>query len=481
MRPQFRHRLDTSTPLLPSCQFVGLIALMLLLCTGVAVTVATPIQALRLLPTPTLTPTISPTPSSTPTPTPTATATPTPTTTPTATPTPTPTVTPTLGPETFLPLPPRAEPNCGLTMIKGQIRTPDALLNGVSVHVWWEGSDGFVSLPSGEDPTKPDGYWDVVLDTYPKPGRWYVAVIDPVTGAHLSPVVTVETDAEPCEPGSTGRQVITVDFVLPQGDVGRPGPTLTPSPTPSPTLTPTPYPTPDGQSRVVRVPILMYHRISVPPPGADRYRRDLSVPPEVFRAQLLYLKAQGYQTVSLLDLVYALTRGTPLPPKPIIITFDDGYRDNYENAFPILREVGFTGTFFVVTSLVDQGHPAYMTWEQLREMRAAGMEIGAHSRDHVELRGRSLDYLVWQVLGASQAIEAQLGFRPYAFSYPSGAYDDLAVQVVRSAHFWAAVTTRGGITHRTEDLLTLKRVRVRGNWGVEELAWALSYWESVDR
>ncbi len=464
-----------------------LIASLTLLALGVAITLAAPFHSglFPLTPSslaqarPSATATAAPTPSATPSPTrtPTPSATPSPTPSPTATPTATPTRVPAL----FVPLPPRSEPNCGLTMIKGQLRTADALLNGVPVHVWWEGSDGVLSLPSGEDPTKPDGYWDVVLDTYAKPGRWYVAVIDPQTGEHLSPVVTVETEAEPCEPTSGGRQVITVDFVLQAGEAGRPGPTFTPSPTPTPTLTPTPYPTPDGQSRTVRVPILMYHYISAPPPGADRYRRDLSVPPDVFRAQMEYLKAQGYQTIALRDLVYALTRGTPLPPKPIVITFDDGYRDNYENAFPVLRELGFTGTFFVLTGPIDQNNPIYMSWDQLREMRAAGMEIGVHSRDHVELRGRSYEYLVWQILGASQAVERQLGFRPEVFSYPSGLYDRRTVEVLRSAHFWAAVTTRGGITHRTEELLTLKRVRVRGAWGVAELAQALAYWENADR
>jgi len=238
------------------------------------------------------------------------------------------------------------------------------LLNGIRVHVWWEGSEGVYSLPSGEDPTKPDGYWDVVLDGYAKAGRWFVAVVDSQTGKHISPVLTVETDAEPCSPESNGRQVIDIDFVLVAGQGGRPGPTLTPAPPP------TPWPTPDGQTRTVRVPILMYHYINTPPPNADAIRRDLSVPPERFREHLAYLKSQGYQTITLHDLVYALTRGTPLPPKPIILTFDDGYEDNYTNAFPILQEFGYIGTFFIITNNPDTGRPGYMSWDQLREMYA---------------------------------------------------------------------------------------------------------------
>ena len=361
-------------------------------------------------------------------------------------------------------------------MIKGQIRSGDALINDVAVHVWWEGSEGVFSVPAGRDPTKPDGYWDVVLDSRAKSGRWFVAVADPASKVHISPVVTVETDETPCEPDSDGRQIITVDFVLQGQPVGSAGPTLTPSPTPTPTFTPTPYPTPHGQTRTVQVPILMYHYISWAPENADRYRRDLSVSPDAFRSHMAYLRDQGYQAISLHDLVYALQRGTPLPPKPVIITFDDGYRDNYTNAFPILKEFGYPATFFVVTDFVDEGRPEYMTWDQLREMHNAGMEIGSHSRDHPDLRGKSGEYLIWQILGSSQTIEAELGFRPEVFSYPSGRYDEHTIDVVRSAHYWAAVTTGGGMVHSTGDLLKLERIRVRGGWTPADLQRTLDYW-----
>lgn len=448
---------------------------------GILLTLAACGHALADISTPTATPTPSPTltllPSPTGTPTPSAT----PTRSPTPSPTPSATATPTPAPLAFDVAGITTAPNCGVTMIRGVIRDQTRLLNGIRVHVWWEGSDGVLSLPSGEDPTKPDGYWDVVLDGYAKAGRWFVAVVHPQTGEHISPVLTVETDAEPCEPDSGGRQVIDVDFLLVNGQGGRPGPTLTPTAIATPTPTPTPWPTPDGQPRTVRVPILMYHYISTPPPGSNALRRDLSVPPERFREHLAYLKSQGYQTITLHDLVYALTRGTPLPPKPIILTFDDGYEDNYTNAFPILQEFGYVGTFFIVTNNPDTGRPGYMTWDQLREMYAAGMEIGSHARDHVDLRGKDDDYLIWQILGSSESIANQLGVRPEAFAYPSGRYNQHIIDLVRSAHYWAAVTTEGGMTHSTDTLLTLHRIRVRGHWSAVGLANALAYWEQNDR
>ena len=93
--------------------------------------------------------------------------------------------------------------------------------------------------------------------------------------------------------------------------------------------------------RRLRVPILMYHYVSELPPGADDMRRGLTVTPERFTAHMQFLHDQGYTTISLYDLNDALTKGTPLPPKPIILTFDDGYSDAYTNVFPVLKQFGF--------------------------------------------------------------------------------------------------------------------------------------------
>ncbi|RLT41265.1 MAG: hypothetical protein DWI57_07200, partial [Chloroflexi bacterium] len=126
----------------------------------------------------------------------------------------------------------------------------------------------------------------------------------------------------------------------------------------------------DGQPRTVRVPVLMYHYLSIPPDDANIYRRDLSVSPELFARQLEAIQAAGYTTISLYDLQAHLWEGAPLPEKPVVITFDDAYRDNYTNAFPLLRERGMIATIFVVTDFMDEERPAYMTWDMAREMLA---------------------------------------------------------------------------------------------------------------
>lgn len=247
-------------------------------------------------------------------------------------------------------------------------------------------------------------------------------------------------------------------------------PTATSTPTPTATHTPTPLrPTPDGVQRQVRVPILMYHHIEDPPPDANVFRRDLSVPPARFEAQLRFLAEQGYQSITLNDLALHLTVGKPLPPKPIILTFDDGYIDAYTYAFPLLKQYGFVGTFFLVTGYIDSHNPDFVSWAEVEEMHAAGMRFEPHSYDHPDLRNRGYQFLVFQTLGPKQAIEERTGEPCRFFAYPSGRYDQFVIDVLHSAGYWGAVLTEQGATHGTDDLFLLRRIRVSGGDRVDDL------------
>jgi peptidoglycan/xylan/chitin deacetylase (PgdA/CDA1 family) len=227
--------------------------------------------------------------------------------------------------------------------------------------------------------------------------------------------------------------------------------------------TPTPVPLPDR----TQVPILMYHYVSELPPNPDHYRRDLTVSPEDFEAQLQYLADEGYHTITLTDLYLHLTEGYPLPERPIALTFDDGYADAYEVVFPLLLNYGFTGTFFVLATPAHFESPGYLTWAQMKEMSDAGMDIQAHGRDHVDLRGRSYEYLVYQIRGIQEAIQYHTGHLPRFFCYPSGQYDADVIAVLASAGYWGAVTTQGGKTQTRETLFEMPRVRVRGTSTLE--------------
>lgn len=232
----------------------------------------------------------------------------------------------------------------------------------------------------------------------------------------------------------------------------------------------------DGTLRRIAVPILMYHYISTPPDDADVYRRDLSVTPANFRAQMAFLAERGYTVIGLDDLNLALRWGAPLPPNPVVLTFDDGYADAYRVAFPILQEFGYTGTFFVITRRLDEGHPAYLTWAQAREMAQAGMSIESHTRDHFDLRRRDSAFLIDQIQGSIESIEAHTGRRPRFFCYPSGRWDRGAVEALQSLGIWAAVTTEGGVEHTTDATLLLRRVRISGDTDLGTFA-ALLAWE----
>lgn len=220
----------------------------------------------------------------------------------------------------------------------------------------------------------------------------------------------------------------------------------------------------------IRVPTLMYHYISAPPADADISLRVLAVSPAHFLQQMQWLKTHGYTSITPDMLSEALLKGTKLPPKSVLLTFDDGYIDAYTNAFPILKQFGFVGTFFIVTDWVDQGRSGYLNWAQIKEMAQAGMSIEAHSRTHENMSGRDKAWLDNEIVGSMNAIETHIGARPRFFAYPAGRYDLNTLKAIRAAGLTAAFSTRSTVSNSTADMLTLPRLRVRGSSTVAEIA-----------
>jgi len=282
--------------------------------------------------------------------------------------------------------------------------------------------------------------------------------------------VTAAPTARPARPVQSppSRPATTVPnppkaLAVPFDDEPRPTRQVTRQPTPA-VVFPAAILPPDWDqvARTADVPILMYHYISAAPSPTDRLRVGLSVAPDMFEAQMKLLSDAGFTSITLFDLYDHLATGKTLPDKPVILSFDDGYRDNYENAFPILQKYGLRGTFFVLTAPADAGDPAYLTWPMIKEMSEAGMDIQLHAKEHVDLRHRNYDYLVWEIIGGRESIEAHTG-RPVVFmSYPSGKYDDAVLQFLKKHNFWAAVTTQPGSRQSLANALTLPRVRIAG-------------------
>jgi len=206
----------------------------------------------------------------------------------------------------------------------------------------------------------------------------------------------------------------------------------------------------------------MYHYISIPPDPTDALRRDLSVAPDEFEAQMQWLAENSYHTITLTDLYYYLAIGTPLPQNPIILTFDDGYADHYENAFPILQKYGFIGTFFALAGPADVASARYLTWDMIAEMSAAGQDVEVHGRDHIDMRRQPDDVLFFQIVGARQAVEAHTGRPAPFYAYPAGRYDANLLRFLTERDFWMAVTTQSGRVHTLDSALQLTRIRIRG-------------------
>jgi peptidoglycan/xylan/chitin deacetylase (PgdA/CDA1 family) len=192
------------------------------------------------------------------------------------------------------------------------------------------------------------------------------------------------------------------------------------------------------RGRRLRVPILMYHRLTSHPDP-----HPCSMVAGRFRSQLKILHALGYRTVSPRDIARAFRSGSPLPARPISITFDDGYVDTLTVALPILKEFGFTAACFVVADRVGQfsdwtAAVSLMGWPEIREWLAAGMEVGSHSRTHRDLTLLSAVELQDEVIGSRKLLEDRLGCAIPTFAYPFTFQGPREREAVEAAGYEAA-------------------------------------------
>lgn len=220
--------------------------------------------------------------------------------------------------------------------------------------------------------------------------------------------------------------------------------------------------------------ILMYHRVNDGHPG-DR----LTVDPRAFEAQMAFLAASGRPVIRLEDALPALRGAARLPPRAVAITFDDGFRDNYDFAVPVLERFKMPATFFVVTDHVGTERcieryegccedDRVLSWGQVGEMRARGHAIGGHSRSHRELGHLSEDDVADEVAGCRREIEARTGVAPRLFCYPRGSEGPGVRRQVARAGFEGACTVSPGTNTAGIDPLGLKRTEIAGGDTVED-------------
>lgn len=201
------------------------------------------------------------------------------------------------------------------------------------------------------------------------------------------------------------------------------------------------------------IPVLMYHSIAV------EKGNELRVAPEVFRQQMKYLKDQGYITLSMNELYQFFQSNKPVPQKSLVITFDDGYADNYQYAFPILSEFGFKATIFVVTDWIDK-QKEYLTSEQLKEMAQYGLDIESHTTKHDHLNKLTYEQQLETTKRSKEYLETLLGKQINYIAYPFGEWNKDTLKAVKDAGYTMAFTTAGRWSDKSDGILTLDRVYI---------------------
>lgn len=201
-----------------------------------------------------------------------------------------------------------------------------------------------------------------------------------------------------------------------------------------------------------KVVVLNYHKV-------DNMNISLSVLPADFEKQMAYLKENDYHTITPDQLYDSMENQTELPENPVLITFDDGYKDNYTNAYPILKKYGFTATIFVITDFLDK-QPNYITWDQAREMEENGMRIESHTVHHKSMTELSNDQLWQELTESKKAIDEKLGKDTRYIAYPTGTYNLHIAQMVKDAGYKAAFTIKYGNVDKASNMYALERVPI---------------------
>ena len=240
--------------------------------------------------------------------------------------------------------------------------------------------------------------------------------------------------------------------------------TLTPSTTPTFTASQIPTPTwvRQGPDHVI-VPIILYHRIAVSPINSEYY-----VPPEKFEEEIKLLRDWEYTPIKVDMLLKAILEGVELPPRPIIITFDDGHLNNYTTAFPIMQKYGFTGVLYIVGNYM--GTPEYMSADQIKEMAEAGWEVGSHSMSHLDLTLLEPEYQRSEIVNSREKLEAELGVPVLSFAYPFGVSNSSVIDYVHFAGYTSAMGLGFTFDQGSSNLFNLQRRDIKGSYDVLKFA-----------
>lgn len=254
--------------------------------------------------------------------------------------------------------------------------------------------------------------------------------------------------------------------------------TFTPSPTQTPTtMAQTPEAFHDSALAwhppgVITAPILLYHHVE-----NGHYSETYTITPEKFGVQMQALEDWGYTTITISELIQAITEGAQLPERPVVITFDDGYLNVYENAYPIMEEHGFVGMIYVVGKYINGRD--FMTVENILELADAGWEVGNHSFTHTDL---SLDptQANYEMYQSKVYVEKLLGIPIKTFAFPFGGFKPILGDRAWRYGYLGAVGLGDGWAHSEQSLYYLERIEIKGSYDLETFASLLPWNKPVE-
>ncbi len=289
----------------------------------------------------------------------------------------------------------------------------------------------------------------------------------------ISAIFSTSTKTVTLKPSLTPFRPVTNTPSLSPTQSPEPGqiPTRTRTPRPKPTKKPksTALPTSEWtfhDAGAVTVPIIFYHHV-LPGDPPNIY----CVTTEAFTEQMDYLQSNGYTVIPISLLVTAIKAGANLPDRPIVISFDDGNADIYDNAFPIMHKYGFIGTVYLVVNYLDQD--TFLSTDQVVEMQNAGWEIGSHSMSHPDLAGMQAD-LPFQLVNSKKILAKKFNAPIDTFAYPYGETDS-DINAAVANEYTAAVGIGDSYTHSLADIYYLERIEINSDTDLSSFASALPW------
>ncbi|MCY6959512.1 polysaccharide deacetylase family protein [Clostridium brassicae] len=208
----------------------------------------------------------------------------------------------------------------------------------------------------------------------------------------------------------------------------------------------------DLNAATVKIPVLMYHSINV------KSRNNLIITPQEFDKQIKWLKDNGFTPLFLDEIYSMITTGKNIPFKSVALTFDDGYVDNYTEAYPILKKYKFKATIFLISDTI--GQPYALKENQIREMYDNNIDFQSHTASHYELSGLSYQKQLNELIRSKEAISKLLNKNVDFICYPSGKYNADTIKACKSAGYKMGFTTKPGYAKQSDGLYTLTRVRM---------------------